>query len=282
MNKNFSISEYNDIYSSKIVSAAELMASSYRVILCISNTHQTIPVKAGFIAEEIHAFTYNLDAIWKGYIAEAYTDRHSSFYEFGGVHNAPHDIAILTEISTLVAQVKFYADARKTSVQLRKIKDDRHVYDQMRLITPFGQANDVRMISKRTSLRAKACARRKVVELAALYVSDDSYESIELDDVFSQPIEISVCKDIAQHLVKFFFCSHDYMIRMIDGFLYEGPIIYDEDMLFGEDYNLFNEPDDLHMPNSTIANMQTKSYINDLFTLRKKKYDPPKFDDYSF
>ncbi|WP_129557295.1 hypothetical protein [Azospirillum baldaniorum] len=175
----------------------EEIARAHRVIVMIARTSQSVPVKAGFIAEEMHSLTFNLDAIMKGAIAEACTDRHESFYDFEFQKNGPSDLVVANEYITLLAQVKFYSTPQGTAAALRELRAGVHVYANMLLVAPTDQIIGVSDAARKTMLRERAKARRLEVANAAEYVMNTVSDVIDLGGVVSKPIALKEAHDIA-------------------------------------------------------------------------------------
>ncbi len=86
-------------------------------------TNQKIDVKGGFIAEEFHAETYNLDAILKGDSSRAITDRYKTeWHEQGLKGNDNPDIVIIENGEIVVkAQSKYMKTPKKRQVNFHKL-----------------------------------------------------------------------------------------------------------------------------------------------------------------
>lgn len=195
----------------------EEIASAHRIIAMIAGTCQSIPVKAGFIAEEMHSLTFNLDAIMKGVVAEAYTDRHECFYEFGFQKNGPSDLVVANEHITLKAQVKFYSTAQRTAAALREIRAGVHIYANMLLVAPANQIAGVGEAARKAMLRERAKARRLEVASAAEYVMNTVSDVIRLNGIISAPLTLEQAYEIARqpHGVTFYSFMENFVYDAI-------------------------------------------------------------------
>jgi hypothetical protein len=101
-------------------------------------TNQSAPVKGGFIAEEFHAETFNLDSILKNKESRAVTENYEGWSNLGLKVNDTPDIAV-AENNTIktTAQSKYYATVDGTAAKLSDPKYEN--VDQ--LIGPSDQIN---------------------------------------------------------------------------------------------------------------------------------------------
>jgi hypothetical protein len=101
-------------------------------------TNQSAPVKGGFIAEEFHAETFNLDSILKNKENRAITENYEGWSDLGLKINDTPDI-VVTENNTIqtTAQSKYYATVDATASKLSDLKYEN--IDQ--LIGPSDQVN---------------------------------------------------------------------------------------------------------------------------------------------
>ncbi len=110
----------------------------------IIGTAQSIPIKGGFVAEQLHAETYNLQKTLENKLARAITDRNPEWSTFGLRQNDPTtDIAIVdTGNITHKAQVKYYQDSQNTANAMRDVRDGSHRYwNQDSYIGPSDQVH---------------------------------------------------------------------------------------------------------------------------------------------
>lgn len=171
----------------RLNAAIEEVARAIEVLRAISSTNQGIPHKAGFVAEEMHALSFNLRAITEDLVVAAYTDRHECFYEYNFKRNCPADIVMVDEYGLALAQVKYYYSAFRTAVALREIRDGKHVYNGMQLVVPREQLIDVIIAARKTVLKELA-KRRLPVAAAAQYVVDHTSDYIIFGQCWSDPV----------------------------------------------------------------------------------------------
>ncbi len=127
----------------------------------LSSTGQSVPIKAGLIAEEFHRSTFNADAIVKGSGARAYTDRA------GGVlpkNDQVVDIAVVDQGQVVVsAQSKYNATPASTAFELSaldpKTKLPKYAEVDQR-ISPADQLQHIeRIAAKKADFEAGKSAR---------------------------------------------------------------------------------------------------------------------------
>lgn len=182
---------------SRLRRAAGEMAHADCVITAISNSQQDLAVKAGFVAEEMHAVSFNLDGILKDIGGAARTDRHACFFEFGYRTNCSADIVVANGRRTVLAQVKYYKGPHKTAAALREIRYGVHVYAGMQLVVPYEQLTDVQKAAHRTKLKELAAGRRPLVAAAAEEVMTMATDRIELDGIQSAPVSFDYARNVA-------------------------------------------------------------------------------------
>lgn len=126
----------------------EVIAKGNKNIDTILSTNQNIPVKGGFIAEEFHAETFNLDAILKGDDARAYTDRYGEWseLEWNGAklhkNDVPDVVVSRDGKVTTTAQSKYYDSSETTAGQMSQTKDGTVKYEKVdALLGPEDQVN---------------------------------------------------------------------------------------------------------------------------------------------
>lgn len=126
----------------------EAIARSKSNITQILSTSQTVPVKGGFLAEEFHAETFNLDAILKADKARAYTDRYDEWnsLQWNGRNlsrNDVPDIAVTRDgnVSTTL-QSKYNYSAETTAREMSQVKNGHPKYGAVdSLLGPEDQVN---------------------------------------------------------------------------------------------------------------------------------------------
>lgn len=126
----------------------DAIARSDKNIAAILRTGQSAPIKGGFIAEEAHTATFNLDAILKESNARAYTDRYEEWnaHEWNGQILGKNDTPdlIISEDGKVVAsaQMKYNKTPEDTARQMSQVKDNQVKYkDVDQLIGPEDQIN---------------------------------------------------------------------------------------------------------------------------------------------
>lgn len=148
----------------------ENIARSNANINAILGTNQHIGVKAGFIAEEAHAESFNLDAILRHDSARAYTDRYDEWYnlKLGGEYlktNDRPDVVIAQDGHvTHSVQAKYYATPETTTREMSQVKDGAPKYEgQDQLLGPSDQVHptgDVVSIQEHAEAKAAALHAR--------------------------------------------------------------------------------------------------------------------------
>lgn len=126
----------------------EAIAKSNKNIDSILATDQHVSVKGGFIAEEFHAETFNLDAVLKGDKARAHTDRYGEWSEldWNGAKLRKNDIPDIVvsrdgEVTTST-QSKYYASAEETAAKMSQTMDGIVKYEKVdTLLGPEDQVN---------------------------------------------------------------------------------------------------------------------------------------------
>ena len=126
----------------------EVIAKGNANIDGILDTNQSATVKGGFMAEEYHAETFNLDAVYKGDDSRAYTDRYNEWkhLKHNGDYLKKNDVADVIIVKdnniTKSAQLKYYDSAERTAEQMSQVKDGAPKYETMdQLIGPEDQIN---------------------------------------------------------------------------------------------------------------------------------------------
>ncbi len=126
----------------------EIMARSHENMDSILSTNQNAAVKGGFMAEEFHAETFNLDATLKGDNAKAYTDRYEEWgnLEWNGAKLRKNDVPDIVVSRdgkvTTTTQAKYYDSAEKTSAEMSQTSDGKIKYENVnQLLGPEDQVN---------------------------------------------------------------------------------------------------------------------------------------------
>ncbi|MDM8548954.1 hypothetical protein QUF72_02705 [Desulfobacterales bacterium HSG2] len=167
----------------------EQAARSSENIKNIVSTNQEIGVKAGFVAEEFHVETFNLDAIYKGKDIRAITENYPEWNKFDLKKNdSVADIALIKNGKLIhKSQSKYWSDSRQTANEMGRMKDGHHQYNEAdSFIGPSDQVNptdgaeSIAEKSHRTFLKNKdtrpgvANAARNVEEKVADRLKDEA------------------------------------------------------------------------------------------------------------
>lgn len=162
-----------------------------RIVLAeISNNKQSIPIKAGFVVEQLHALSYNLMAASEAAIREAHTDRSECFYEFGFRKNDSHDIVVAGESDMALSQVKYYSSAERTEAGLRQLR-----YNGMLPIVPAEQVAGVQQAARRTALRRGETALGHM----ATHVERNTSSSLFFAGICSTEVSRDLALEVAQN-----------------------------------------------------------------------------------
>ena len=155
-----------------------------------------IPTKAGFVAEEIHAETFNFDAILKDKDVRAFTDRYPDSPLSG--NNTTNDILVTKDGKVVQgAQLKYYKDGDKTAKAFRDIRNgDPHYKDTDAMIGPSDQLQDIKNSARRTELENQGT--RPQVSEAAKNVREKAADRLEHDGVQSKPLSKNEAEKIAK------------------------------------------------------------------------------------
>lgn len=172
------------------------IATTEGQIVGVVQTGQNVPVRAGFVAEEVHAGTFNCDAVVKEQTVRARTDRHSDFGNTGYTRNGVSDIGFVdVSITPEPGQVKFHKTAEDTAKALRELTADKsQKYAGHQLIVPADQLDDVRDAAHRTYL--KETDGRQDVRAAAEMVGQKATDRLRVGLVESAPLSLGTSKAI--------------------------------------------------------------------------------------
>jgi len=171
----------------------------------ICSTGQKLEIKAGFVAEEWHAETFNLDSILKDNGAKAYTDKYAEFKQAGFKINDTPDLVVVKDGTTIhQAQSKYCGKAETTYDQFRtvdKIGGNNYEikYEEMdSLIGPSEQIKEIKEIARKAKLKEQAKGNRPTVENAARMVEENATATLKSGEVESTPLTIQDAKAIAK------------------------------------------------------------------------------------
>lgn len=155
-----------------------------------------LPSRAGFVAEEIHAETFNLDAILKDTDVRAFTDRYEN--SLLGNNDPTNDIVVVKEGEAIQGvQLKYYKNGQKTANAFRDTRDGiPHYQDTDTMLAPSDQVSDVKAAARKTELKNQET--RPEVADAARQVQDRVTDHIEEEGVKSRPLSKKDAEAIAQ------------------------------------------------------------------------------------
>ncbi|OUI78053.1 hypothetical protein HK18_10940 [Commensalibacter intestini] len=162
---------------------------------------QNVDIKGGFIAEEFHAETFNLDAILKNKELRAYTDSVDSFKQAGYKKNDNMDIIIQNGDKTVkTAQVKYYKTAKGTHDALRKVNKNGEIkYEKVdSFVAPSEQVEGIKDIASKNILKEQAKDTRHQVEKAVTGVKEKTAGQLEHDGVHSHELSKKEANGIAR------------------------------------------------------------------------------------
>jgi len=154
-----------------------------------------LATRAGFSAEEIHAETFNLDAILKQKNVRAFTDRYPNSPLSG---NNPTNDILITKDGKIVkgVQLKYYKNGNATANAFRDIRNGENHYGKTdAMLGPSDQLQDIKNSAWRTELKNRE-TRPQVAE-AARNVRKKITDHLNEDGVDSKPTSRSVARKIA-------------------------------------------------------------------------------------
>lgn len=117
----------------------ETICRTHKKIQIRLETNQSPAIKGGFVAEEHHAGTFNLDSIYKERGSRAYTDLDTAEWTRQGfrVNDTPDIIVVEGGQTVTTVQSKYYATTDATAAKLSELKYEK--IDQ--LLGPSDQVN---------------------------------------------------------------------------------------------------------------------------------------------
>lgn len=142
----------------------EVIARGNENINNILSTNQSSVIKGGFIAEEFHAETFNLDAVLKSDTARAYTDNYAEWKQHLwegkplSTNDIPDVIVSRDGQITTTGQSKYNYSPEETARQMSQTRDGSPKYEKIdHLIGPEDQINPTGdVVSVREHAEAKA------------------------------------------------------------------------------------------------------------------------------
>ena len=156
-----------------------------------------LATRAGFVAEELHAETFNLDAILKNKTTRAFTDRYPNTPLSS---NNPVNDIVITQDGKVVegVQLKYYHDGQKTANAFREYgSDDKpHYQETDSMVCPSDQLEDVRLAAHKTEIKNRES--RPQVSEAAKQVQEKVSDRLEYDGVGSKPLSKHEAEQVAK------------------------------------------------------------------------------------
>jgi hypothetical protein len=190
----------------------EQIARSDRNLQGIIGTEQSVPIKAGFAAEEVHAHSFNMQAMLERRMLRSYTDRYDEWASLGLRRNdSSADIVTrnLESGESVNTQVKYFKSAQDSANAMREMRDGAHHYrDADRFIGPSDQVapDDGGMSIQDYARRAelKNQLTRPEVSEAAGHVRESVSDRLCMDGVESREVSYQEAQQVA---------SGDYTLR---------------------------------------------------------------------
>ena len=156
-----------------------------------------LATRAGFVAEELHAETFNLDAILKDKDVRAFTDRYSNSPL--GTNDPVNDIAIVKDGQQVQgAQLKYYKTGQKTANAFREYGSDGkpHYQETDSMVCPSDQLSDVKDAARKTEIQNQET--RPQVSEAAREVQKKVTDRLKEDGAESRPVTKKEAETIAK------------------------------------------------------------------------------------
>lgn len=156
-----------------------------------------LATRAGFVAEELHAETFNLDAILKDKDVRAFTDRYSNSPL--GTNDPVNDLAIVKDGQQVQgAQLKYYKTGQKTANAFREYGSDGkpHYQETDSMVCPSDQLSDVKDAAHKTEIKNQET--RPQVSEAAKEVQKKVTDRLKEDGVESRPVTKKEAETIAK------------------------------------------------------------------------------------
>jgi len=169
----------------------------------IVGTRQAIPVKAGFVAEELHGETFNLEAMLQNRTARLLTDRDQG-WPLGTNHPSSDAIVVDGEKVLQHSQFKFFKNADKTANAMREVRPDgsQRYQDVDSFVGPSDQvypADGTQSIHDRLrATQQRETANRPHVADAAEFVEQRVSDRVEYDGIESRPTSSSDTNSVAK------------------------------------------------------------------------------------
>lgn len=171
----------------------------------IIGSGQSVPVKAGFVAEEMHAETFNLESILQRKSLRSLTDRYTEWKDLGLRGNDPTADVVVSDGSQILhrAQVKYYEDADHTANALREFRDGApHYQEADSFVAPSDQISpqdgSTSIADHATRTELKNAQTRPEVADAARQVRERASDRVSVDGVESRPVSKAESRDVAR------------------------------------------------------------------------------------
>jgi len=189
---------------------AEQIAKSDKNISKIIQTNQKIGDKAGLVAEEWHAETFNLDAIYKEKPQRAITDRYKEWNKMGFKPNhGSSDIKVIDEARVVhSSQSKYYKTSKETADQMALLDKNTKKYKYAKedsLIGPSDQVNpndgskSIKQYAHEKALKEEAKGTRPEVAEAHRTVEQRATDRLEYGGVSSKSLTKKGAEKIAEN-----------------------------------------------------------------------------------
>jgi hypothetical protein len=195
----------------QMLNMVEQISKSNEVFEKISTTNQTEAVKAGFLAEEWHTETHNLDATLNNDSTRVYNDNYEEWYKQGYSKNdVPDLIAVKNDETVHESQLKYYKNADKTAKAMRDLDRDGNVkYSNMdSLVGPSDQVtgatgkSTIQEEAQKTVNKENTSTGRANVKKAAQDVFDKAIDKIKTGKSKSKPLSKKEAEQLAKNHKK--------------------------------------------------------------------------------
>lgn len=211
--KSFSqLGEINPIFpymaKKQMSDMVEQIAKSNEVYEKISSTNQNNAVKAGFVAEEWHTQTHNLDATLNNDSTKVYSDNYKEWFDQGYSKNDVPDLIAVKDGQVIhKSQLKYYSDADKTAKAMRDLDRNGNVKygDMDSLVGPSDQINSidgkstVKQQAQRTVNKENMDTGRENVRKAAQEVVDKATDKIDTGESQSRTLSKRESEELAKN-----------------------------------------------------------------------------------
>lgn len=190
---------------SQMTEMLDQIARSDANIRDIIGSGQSVPIKAGFVAEEMHAETFNLESILQRKSLRSLTDRYAEWKELGLRGNDPTADVVVSDGSQIVhtSQVKYYETPEKTANALREFRDGApHYQNADSMVAPSDQISppdgSPSIADHATRTEIKNAQTRPDVADAARQVREKASDHISVDGVKSRPVSKAESREVAR------------------------------------------------------------------------------------